>query len=445
MKKRVLSLLLACALLLPMCGGAVLADDPVKLVFWHSMGGVNGEAIDSLVKQFNEAYAGKIEVDVQFQGTYDDAINKLKSAGMGNLGCDVVQIYDIGTRFMIDSGWVVPMQELVDNDQYDSSKIEPNIAAYYTVDGKLYSMPFNSSTPLLYYNKDMFREAGLDPEAPPANFDELLEACAKLQKKDENGKIVVDALAISNYGWFFEQWLGKQGKHYVDNGNGREARATKVVYDENGGALAILETWKKLADSGLVAYMGRGSEGNNNAKAAFMAGQAAIIMESTAILKTALVNIDGKFELGAGFFPNIHPDDQGGVSIGGGSLWALDSKDDAKKAASWEFIKYMISPDQQAYWNAMTGYFPITVETHETQAFQENLAQYPLFSIAIDQLHGTKPEYAGSLMAVFPEARLKTEEVTERVILGEWTPEQALTELVKQINEAIEIYNLTND
>ena len=130
--------------------------DGVTITFWHSMGGVNGEAINTLVEQFNKENTDGITVEAQYQGSYDDAINKLKSAQIGNMGADLVQIYDIGTRFMIDSGWVVPMQDLIDGEGWDLSQVEPNIAAYYTVDDILYSMPFNSSTPILYYNRDMF-------------------------------------------------------------------------------------------------------------------------------------------------------------------------------------------------------------------------------------------------------------------------------------------------
>ena len=132
-----------------------------SITFWHSMGGVNGEALEYLVNKFNSENTMGIRVEAQYQGEYDDAINKLKSAQIGNMGADLVQIYDIGTRFMIDSGWVVPMQELIDADGWDKTQIEPNIAAYYTVGDTLYSMPFNSSTPLLYYNKDMFEKAGI--------------------------------------------------------------------------------------------------------------------------------------------------------------------------------------------------------------------------------------------------------------------------------------------
>ena len=135
--------------------------DGTEITFWHSMGGVNGQAIDELVKRFNEENELGITVTAEYQGEYDDALNKLKSAQIGNMGADLVQVYEIGTRFMIDSGWIIPMQQMIDEDSYDLSQIEPNLAAYYTIDEQLYSMPFNSSTPLMYYNKDMFDAAGI--------------------------------------------------------------------------------------------------------------------------------------------------------------------------------------------------------------------------------------------------------------------------------------------
>ena len=91
------------------------------ITFWHSMGGVNGEAMDYLVNKYNKENTDGITVEAVYQGEYDDTINKLKSAQIGNMGADLVQIYDIGTRFMIDSGWVIPMQELIDADGYDVS------------------------------------------------------------------------------------------------------------------------------------------------------------------------------------------------------------------------------------------------------------------------------------------------------------------------------------
>ena len=440
--KKLLSLFVALLMVLSLVPAA-LAEAPVEIVFWHSMGGVNGEAITAMVDGFNTAYAGKIKVNVEYQGTYDDAINKIKAAGMSALPCDVVQVYDIGSRFMIDSGWAKPMQEFIDASGYDISQIEPNIAAYYTIEGKLYSMPFNSSTPLLYYNKTAFEKAGLDPNTPPKNFDEIVEFAQKLTVKDDAGNITQRGFGMGNYGWFFEQWMNKMGKHYVDNNNGRgEAAATKVVFDENGAAKDILNVWKKLIDDGTITYL---NKGNNDAKAAFIGGQIAMTLESTAALKSLLSNVGDSFEIGTGFFPNINAGDVGGVSIGGGSLWALASGNDAKQNAAWEFVQYMIAPEQQAAWNATTGYFPITVATHDLDAFKANLAQYPQFGTAIEQLHSTAPQYAGALLSVFPEARALVESYTEKVVGGELSVDEAVAKLAADINSAIEIYNLTNE
>ena len=186
-------------------GSTASSSGKTTITFWHSMGGVNGDALTHLVDQYNKENKDNVYVDAEYQGEYDDTINKLKSAQIGNMGADLVQVYEIGTRFMIDSGWVVPMQDLIDEDGWDESQLEPNIAAYYTVDKKLYSMPFNSSTPIMYYNKDMFEKAGITdiPDSLPK-----IDAIAKdLVEKGGAG----EAISMGIYGWFFEQFLCKQG------------------------------------------------------------------------------------------------------------------------------------------------------------------------------------------------------------------------------------------
>ena len=405
------------------------------ITFWHAMGGVNGEALDYLVNKFNTENEYGIKVDSQYQGSYDDEINKLKSAQMGNMGADLVQVYDIGTRFMIDSGWIVPMQDLIDADGYDASAIEPNIAAYYTVDNTLYSMPFNSSTPILYYNKDMFAAAGL--ENAPTSFAEIGTMGEALSTKGGAKEVI----SLGIYGWFFEQFLGKQGLAYVDNGNGRTAYATKVAFDENGGALNILTAWKDLYDKGYAPNVGSGGDAGI---ADFSSGASAMTLGSTASLKQILQDVDGKFEVGTAYFPTVVDGSEGGVSIGGGSLWALDNGDDVKKAATWKFVQFLVSAESQAYWNAQTGYFPVTTAAHDEQVFKDNVAQYPQFQTAIDQLHDSKPEYAGALLSVFPEARQIVQTEIENMLNGAQTPEETVASMAEQINTSITDYNELN-
>lgn len=452
MKKKLTASVLAVASVLGMSTGMVFADettaevpeiemadasevDKTTISFWHSMGGVNGQAIDTLVQKFNDENEYGITVEAEYQGSYDDALNKLKSAQIGNMGADLVQVYEIGTRFMIESGWIVPMQSMVNADEYDTSVLESNLAAYYTINDMLYSMPFNSSTPLMYYNKDMFDAAGIT-EIPDS-----LESIAQIgDKLLDSGAQEVMSLGI--YGWFFEQFIGKQGLEYANNGNGRTEAATAVAFDENGAAANILNEWKNLYDLGYAPNVGKGGDAG---LADFSAGKSAITLGSTASLKQILQDVDGKFEVGTAYFPKVKSTDEGGVSIGGASLWALDNNDPKKLRATWEFVKFLISPESQAFWNAETGYFPVNVDAHDEDVFKENIEKYPQFETAIDQLHDSAPQYAGALLSVFSEARAIVESEIESMLNGNETVDEAVDSMASQINDAIEEYNLVNN
>ena len=440
--KKLVSLILAMALVLSLGLVSFAEEAPVEITFWHAMGGVNGEAITAMIEDFNAQYEGKIKVNYEYQGSYDDAFAKIQAAGINAIPCDLMQVYDIGTRFMIDSGWVKPMQEFIDAEGFDVSVIEPNIAAYYTVDGTLYSMPFNSSTPILYYNKTAFEAAGLDPEVSPKNFDEIYEMATQIA---ESGAAQY-GFGMGNYGWFFEQWTGKMGKNYVNNNNGRGTEyATAVEFDSNGAGHDILSVWKKFVgdpDTAVAPYL---NQGNDDAKQAFINGDIAITLESTAALKTLLSNVGDSFEIGVGYFPNINADDVGGVSVGGGSLWAFNTGDEAREAATWEFVKFMTNPENQAFWNAQTGYFPVNVQAQDTDTFKANVEQYPQFQVALDQLHDSAPEYAGGLLSVFSQARASVQTYTEKLVSGEIADvDECVEKLAAEINDAIEMYNLTN-
>jgi sn-glycerol 3-phosphate transport system substrate-binding protein len=409
-----------------------------NIVFWHSMGGSGGEAIDKMVADFN-ASQDYITVTAQFQGEYDDAVTKLQSLAGTDAAPDIMQLYDIGTRWMIDSGNAVPMQTLIDRDGWDVSVVEPNIAGYYTVDDMLYSMPFNSSTPIMYYNKDWFREAGLDPETPPANWDEL-EAAASALTHDEGGETLY-GFTLQIYGWFFEQYISKQSLNYANNGNGRESTATAVEFDSNGGGQALLDRWLDLYNQGILGNLGRDG---NACIAAFATGKTGIVFGSTASMATILAGVDGAFEVGTGFLPDLTPGVNGGVSIGGGSLWMMDKGGDESKNAAWEFIKYMVLPEQQFYWHTQTGYFPINTKAYDIPEMNAHLEKNPQFRTAIDQLHASPVSARGALIGVFTEARQTVERNIEMVLDGSQTPGQAIAEMAKSINTAIETYNIAN-
>lgn len=449
MKKRLLTATLAAILgvtSLVGCAGvssssnkAVKDGEATEVTFWHSMGGKGGEAINSLVEEFNSSQ-DEIKVVAEYQGAYDDAINKLKSSALGNSGPDIMQLYEIGTKWMIDSGYAIPMQELIDEDDFDISSLEENIASYYTIDGTLYSMPFNTSTPILYYNKTAFEEVGLDPETAPTNFDEILEYSNKLAVVNGN-KVERYGYAMQIYGWFFEQFLIKQQLDYANKGNGREGAATSVVFDSNNGAANIINGWKTLVDSGVVANFGRDGEATTDA---FASGKVAMTIASTASLTDIKGKINDSFELGTAYLPAVSATDKGGVSIGGASLWVMDKGDDDKSKAAFEFIKFMISAESQAKWAKATGYFPVNKDAYELEEMTDNLKNNPEFQTAIDQLREENND-SGAVLGVFPEARASIEENIEKVLNNESTTDEAVKNIANTINSALDKYNKANN
>ncbi|OYQ66736.1 ABC transporter substrate-binding protein [Aerococcus sp. 1KP-2016] len=409
------------------------AEGKTELVFWHGMGGSTGEALQSIVDGYNESQ-DEVFVNAQYQGTYDETLTKLRSSASGSqVGADLVQVFEQGMTFMIDSGLTVPVQDYVDETGFELGDLEENLLAYYTKDDTLYSMPFNSSTPIMYYNADVFEAAGI--EEAPTTFEEIIEISPQLIEAG-----VEMPMSLTIYGWYIEQFINKTEEDMYNNGNGREGAPTEVVFDQNGSMLKALETWNKAQDEGVAPNVGR-----TGGQAEFVSGQSAITLASTATLRQILTEVDGRFEVGTAYFPALDAEDQGGVSIGGASLWMIDSEDEAKKDATWDFIQYLVTPEVQAQWNADTGYFPVNKNAHDEQVFKDNLAEFPQFQTAIDQLHDATAEDQGALSGVNQEARMHYEAELERLLNNEITAEEAVQNMADQTNAALENYNATNN
>lgn len=408
------------------------AEGKTNLTFWHSMGGAPGDAVNTLVDRYNQSQ-DEVFVTSEYQGEYDDALTKLRSAASGeDVGADLVQVFELGTRYMIDSGLIRPMQEFVDADGYDLSQLEENLLAYYTVDGTLNSMPFNSSTPLLYYNKEMFDEAGVEP---PKSLEEMKEVGQKLL----DSGVTDMPISMNVYGWWIDQYMNKQGLDLFDNENGRQANPTQTVFTENGGVLNILEAWKELEEMGIAPNVGKQGGGPE-----FLSGTSAMTVASTANLAQYLKEVGDRFTLETAYFPAVADSDEGGVSIGGASVYILDSGNEEKMNAAWDFVKFLVNPESQAYWNASTGYFPVNKGAHEEEEFKKNIEQYPQFKTAIDQLHDSAPEDQGALATVYQEARQVMEKYIEEMLNGDKTPKEAEEAMAEEIDAALESYNKVN-
>ncbi|MDR6554650.1 ABC transporter substrate-binding protein [Paenibacillus qinlingensis] len=408
-----------------------LVNEVKKVVWWHSMSGENGQVLDMLVTNFNAAHKD-IKVEAVYQGSYFDSLTKLKASIGSKLGPTMIQVYDIGTRYMIDSKAVTPIETFVDQEKYDVSRMDKAILNYYRVENTLYSMPFNTSNPILYYNKDLFKAAGLNPDKPPVLYTDLAQTAKKLTKDGVSGAY------FGSHSWYMEQLIANQGAELVNVGNGRDGRATEWQLNGEAGVKA-LTWWKELVDSKAAMYSATKSD---EFKKVFAEGKVAMIFDTTAALRDILHSVDGKFEVGTGFFPKP-TDEGGGVVVSGASNWIMNSKSDAEQQAAWAFMKYLSEPEQQAFFHVNTGYFPITEKAYELPIVQENMKQFPQFKTAIDQHNAAKRNLAtqGGVLGVYPEARKLTDNAIGQALSGQKSPQEALDAATLEINAKIDVYN----
>ena len=422
----------------PLDDKASAPPGPIELQFWHGFAaGANQDATNYLVQQFNSTHQGQVHVTATYAGNYDDTFAKYKAAIQSNQLPDIVQVYDVGTRFMIDSGTIQPMQVFIDHDRFSTSDLEPNLLGYFSIGGKLYSMPWNNSTPLLYYDRDAFQKAGLDPAKPPRTLAEIRDYAQKLTVKDAAGNTTRYGFGAAIYGWFLEQLTAEADQPYCNNGNGRDKAATKVSFNQPT-AVQVVDWWSKMVADGLALNTGRNT---TDAQNAFKAGKMAITLESTGALRGFQAGV--KFPLGAGFFPKPAEGTAGGAIIGGASLWIVNKKPSYVQKAAWEFTKFLEQPANMAYWHTHTGYFPVSRAAQNDPTDVQWRQQYPLFNVAMDQLHQTKLDKAtqGCLLGVMPAARQAAEVGMESAITKKSTAQKAMDDAVAAIQPQVDQYN----
>jgi sn-glycerol 3-phosphate transport system substrate-binding protein len=409
------------------------ADGKIKVTFWHAMSGKPGELLKIMVDKYNTKQS-KYFVESAYQGIYDESLTKLKSVGGTSEAPTIMQVAEIGTQYMLNSGYIQPVQDYIDKEKYDLSKLESNILSYYQIKNKLYSMPFNAANAVLFYNVDKLKAVGLDPENPPASFEEIKQAAKKLTNKDKDEKgfaIVVDS-------WGIEELMANLGADIVDNGNGRDAVATKALLDSPQG-LAIFKWLDEMYKDGTLGNYGRKYD---DARAAFRAGKVAMYIDTSS--GTAGNVKEAPFKVGTGFLPNQDGKLNGEV-VGGGSLWMMNSTAQEEREGAWDFMKFVTQPDTQAEWAVGTGYFPITKAAYDEKLLKDTYAQYPQFLTAVKQLQQTKPSSAtkGALFAVFPEARLEITTAIERLYKGE-DAQKVVNDLNKKVTTLIQDHNKVN-
>ncbi|MGQ0804718.1 MAG: ABC transporter substrate-binding protein [Actinomycetota bacterium] len=414
------------------------ADGPVEITFWHSMNRANEETLIRLTDAFNSSQSG-VRVNLVNQTSYDDTVEKFRNALSTGEVPDIAQLPETFLQQAIDSQAVLPVQTCVDADDYDLSDYLPRVVDYYTVEDTLWALPFNVSNPVLYYDKNAFRAAGLDPEAPPATLEDVRTASEAIKA---SGYPAGFALKIDAF--FFEQFLAKAGKPYVNNGNGRNERATEVEFDSRAGQEFFTFMSDMVAD-GLAVTNARTGPSQIDNFLALGNRQAAMTVDSTAGLGTiAQVLGTGQYahvELGVAPMPG--PVDKGGVLVGGAAFYIMKDTSDERQAAAWEYAKFMSTPENVAEWAAGTGYIPIRESSVEMPVFQQRLAEIPEFIIGYNQLKEGKNNLAtaGPVIGDYLGTRSVVDEEVTRMLSEGSKPKAALKAAKKAADAIIQDYN----
>ena len=415
-------------------GLSTLASAKEKIIFWHAMGGNFQPTLNKIVEDYNKSQ-DKVEIEALYQGSYQEALNKFKSVQGTDKAPALIQLNEISTEYMYNSGAITPMQEFVKKDNYDLTKLEDTLINYYTINGTLYSMPFNSSASILLYNKDAFKEVGLDPEKAPKSYEELAEAAKKLTKGTERYgfAMIMDA-------WFIEQLLANENTLYVNEENGRAGKSpTAIAYD--GEKIKTIFNWlNDMYRANTATSYGKEYQ---NTRAAFLSGKVSMYIDSSAGIQqlAELAN----FEIGSAYVPS-ESGEFTGVPIGGASLWITNSVSDEKQEAAWDFVKYAVSKESQALWASSTGYYSVNKEAYELDLLKKDLEKTPQKLVAVNEIKDTQKTAAtsGAIVGVFPELRKVMTDSMEKIYVGKEKVDKIIDKLVKESDRIVKRYNRLN-
>jgi sn-glycerol 3-phosphate transport system substrate-binding protein len=436
---------------LPDCPVDALASitSPVTITFWH---GMSGPLKDSLTKLTNAYNKSQTKVKVKLVGdSYENTADNYYQASAGNRP-DLVQLPEYQVQAMIDTKTTVPASKCIAASKFDTSKFLPSGLAAYATQGVQWSIPFNISNPVLFYNKKAFAKAGLDPNKPPASLDEMRADSEKIvQTKASTYGLALESGFDSGGGWYVEQWFAKAQQFYLDGQNGRQTRATKVLYNDSTGVQLLTFLQKMLTDKLAVDVGDNTTTGYDNLlKLADKTQPAAMTIATSASLGPVLQ------VLGGGQFPNILPNDVGvgpmpgpdgkpGALIGGASLWVVNSGDKARTAATWDFITYLTGAQQQSSWATETGYIPVRTDALGLEPYKSTIAKDPRFAVAGTQLAASPdaPTSAGPVTGPLREVRTVLAKAVAAIFKG-GDVKKALDAAASQAGGLIADYNARN-
>lgn len=419
---------------------SAVAHSQTEIQWWHSMDGALNDWVNDLATGFNESQADYKVIPV-YKGDYAQSMTAGVAAFRAGEAPDILQVFEVGTASMIYAKGVTKSvtEIMADNDiAFDLNDYIPAVASYYTAPtGELLSLPFNSSTTVMYYNKDAFANAGLDPEMPPKTWEELKSAAVALKAAGSQCPMTTTWM-----GWTqLESFSSWHNAPVATQDNGFKGLDVELLLNE---PLQVrhFNNLNDMAKEGLFVYKGRADA----AGPAFLSGECAMTFGSSGSYGT--LKRDAKFNFGETTMP-YYADVAGAPQntvIGGASLWVMNGKPAENYTGVAKFFEYISAPEVQAESHMRTGYLPVTKEAFEITEKSGYYDENPGADVPVEQMvRKTTDNSRGIRLGNMLQIRAILDEETEEIWTGNKTPEEALNKAVERGNELLKNFERVNN
>ena len=417
------------------------ASAQTEIQWWHAMGGKLGETVNTIVDQFNKSQK-EYKVNAVYKGSYPETLTAAVAAFRAKQGPDIVQVFEVGTATMMAAkGAVYPVYQLMadENEPFDPKGFLGPVYGYYsTTDGKLLSMPFNSSTPVFYWNKEMFTKAGLDPNTPPKTWTDVGEYAKKLVASGAKCGLTAEWqtwILLENYGaWHNLPFATEQ--------NGFGGLGAKLVFND-APRVKLIQTLADWTKDKRFVYGGR--EGKPTGL--MTSGDCGMELASSGTASQLFASLSPD-KVGIAmmpYSPEVKAEPQNSI-IGGATLWVLRDRPKAEYKGVAKFLTFISSPEIQAMWHQQTGYVPITLAAAKLTADSGFYKKNPGRDVAVKELTLNPPtaNSKGLRLGNFVQIRDIEDEELESVWSGKKDAKTALDDAVRRGNELLRKFEAAN-
>ncbi len=425
---------------LPSCNLKALSNHKgtVNITYWESASEANLTTLQSITSAFNSSQS-KVHVTLVTQAGYDDTWQKYLAGLTNGQLPDVVQLEDQRTQAAIDTGSFLPVQSCMNAAKYSTSDYLPRPLAYWKVNGVQWALPFAVSAPILYYNQNAFTKAGLNPADPPTTLPQMLTDAQKLKATGSGMGLVLDP-------WHLETWLASANQLFVNQSNGRSARATAGVFNTKT-SVSIFSQLNQLVRSGDATTNPSSGPNAYDNLLGIGSGKYGMTIETSAALGTVTKLLSGgqyaNVKIGIGPFPVYSSSVQGGIEPGGSGVYISNKASALNQAAAWQYISYLCNTQSQATWAAGTGYIPVRKSSSQTATVQHLWATAPGYKVAYNEINNgvNSPATSGSVIGPYADVRTDVLNAEISMYTGGVSPSNAVKAAQTNVNNTISSYN----